>query len=146
MYVLIIPYSILSLPVIIIDLFVKDTMNYDSDTKWLRPFIGFMIYGALFILFCMVFFAINVWTADKAFFEKYNPIMMGGVIAWIVTIIGLVVWAGSSISQAIKERKQRKQWEREDAGETIPEKSDSMIIAFIKATYKKYCPKIDWTE
>lgn len=140
MWVFILPYTILSLPVILMDL--KDP---DSRTTGERPGIGAIIWFILGMTICMLswlglFFVLP--TKDSI----YMHMLTAGGIGWLFTI----VIGGIALFKWAKEKWENRNVKYDENGYRIwtrPEpKQDSILVSFVKAKYNKYCPKIDWNH
>ena len=61
-----------------------------------------------------------------------------GFLTWMAGLLIGIIWFIHYIQDKIKERK----WENRNLPKK--EKRSNIIIEMVKATYYKYCPKIDW--
>lgn len=135
MWVLIVPFYVFTLPTRIFD---------DSkDTDPLRLFLmSLFIFGFLYVVFSMLSFLIIAIFFDNT---PLNGFMFGsciiGFFGWlfliIVGFINFVEYINDKIMDARYNRKHKKLRTKEA-------KTPSLIIEFVKASYNKYCPKIDW--
>lgn len=139
MYLLILPYVLLSIPVILIESFIKD--NSDKLEKMhQRPIIGVILYFMLFMLYCAGYTLIFIWTANSPLSDS-NPHKIEftiGVIIWFFTIFIPSYYGIKLLIQNIKEKRYEKQFKE------LPEKPDNWLVSFYKAHHDKICPKIDW--
>jgi hypothetical protein len=136
MYVLIIPYFIVSLPYLIKEY--KDSFN-SKEYSWQsfnqRFFVGFAFNIILFIIFLMLTALSHIfinYTKDSLFFY----FSMVGFVIWMSIIIFLIIHLTTFIINKIKYRRNL----INDDNENKP----NIVIEFIKAKYNNYCPKIDW--
>jgi len=138
MWVFILPYTILSLPLILMDL--KDP---ESRSMAERPGMGFIIWFILGMLICMIsWFGLFFATPSKN--GVWVNVLGVGAIGWLASIvlgsIELYKWA--------KEKWENRNVKYDENGYRIwakPEpKQPSILVEFVKAKYNKYCPKIDW--
>jgi hypothetical protein len=139
MYVLIIPYFIVSLPCLI-----SDYKEYFDSKKYYwqsfneRFFVGLAFYFILFIIFLMLTALSHIfinYTKDSLFFY----FSMVGFCFWLLGIVFLIIHLITSISNKIKYRRNLINDDDDDN-----EKKPNIVIEFIKAKYNNYCPKIDW--
>lgn len=137
-WVFLIPYTILSLPVILMDR--KDPEKRSTGE---RAGIGFIIWFILFIVVCMLSW-VGLFFVDPPKDSLYMNIIVTGFIGWAFSI-------GIGVAQLIKFLKHK--WETrhiryDEEGyriwEPVKEKEPSIIKEFVKAKYNKYCPKIEW--
>lgn len=140
MWFFILPYTILSLPIILIDLRMEE-----ERSTWERAGVGFTFWFMLVILICTLslfglFFAEPV--KDSLWYFMLAPGFMGLVASIVIGLIALFKWAREKWeNRHIKyDTNGRRIWER------VKEKEPSIIVEFVKAKYNKYCPKIDWID
>jgi uncharacterized membrane protein len=130
MFLLIIPYSIATLPCIIICLIHKDfkeNIDKTMDRFWLS--VG--TYIVLFIGFSIAsFFGFFLFPYDKDG-VMFQMAVAGGVFL-LIGFMFLIIW----LFKKIKDRKQELTCSR-----TV---EHNVFVEFVKAKYKKYCPKIEW--
>jgi hypothetical protein len=140
MYILIIPYFIVSLPYLIKDY--KESFN-SKEYSWQsfneRFFVGLAFHIILFIIFLMLVTLSHIfinYTKDTLFFN----FSMIGFMFWLGVIVFLVIHLITFISNKIKYRKYliNKNDNNDD------EEKPNIVIEFIKAKYNNYCPNIDW--
>lgn len=147
MWMLIIPYGLVSLPVIV--------TKQEPDEWGARPLLGAFMYFFLFVIFIALFpltYFFWGWFDHNSTFGKWQ---VGGILIWAVVLMIAVVWGILRIIDRRKRIRRHRQTEFiwNDEGDYIPnpdyvpyEEKPSIIIEFIKAKYNKYCPKIDWTK
>ena len=134
----ILPYSILSLPVILMDS--KSPERRDIGE---RAATGVLIWFVLGCLLSMLFFFTIFWLKfPKDSFSSCAQ--MTGAVCWFV---GIVVGTFQGIKW-LREKWQNRHIKYDEDGyriwHPVQPKQDSIIVAFTKAKYNKYCPKIDW--
>ena len=147
MFILFVPYCIVSLPVIIGSIFCKDfrveidIRDYHRtsiESPWSRVGFGVMIY-VLILFFSIVLLPllplfIDIVPKSKLshFITAMGIIDISGVVLFIFCIFY------SFISDYFRERQMNNL--------IVKEKTSNIIVEMVKAKYKKYCPKIDWID
>lgn len=148
MWGFILPYTILSLPMLI---FFRDR---SSNVNLLgRPAGGLLVYLFLGQVFAMLFSISVFWIQfpKESIFSLFQAL---GITAWIAAILigcifllrNIVIW----LSDFKHRQKIMKKYD--DNGNWIPpvdrirEKKPNIMVEFIKASYYKYCPSIEWTQ
>lgn len=140
MWILIIPYSILSLPIILMEL----TNISDDNSTGERAGFGFLIWFILGMIICMLSYIGLIWvipTKDSFFMFMLTV----GSIGWAV---GIIV-GGIELFKVLVEKWENRGVKYDEDGYRIwnPEpKQDSILVSFVKASYNKYCPRIEWTR
>jgi uncharacterized membrane protein YagU involved in acid resistance len=130
-YVFVIPLFIISLPYVIIEKY--------SSSESLGNRIGLGLVG-WFVLFLLIVVLIAALSPIMLFW--YTPIedssleilIICGLLTWVLGLTIGVMWFIHHLGEKIKERR------------NLPkkEKRSNIIVEMVKATYYKYCPKIDW--
>lgn len=138
MWVFILPYTILSLPVILMAR--KDTEHRSTGE---RAGIGVIIWFILFMLGCMLSYVGLFWANPKkdTFFLFTLTV---GFIGWALTIIFSAVGLFKWTKEKLENRHIRYDEDGYRIWDPVKEKQPSIIKEFVKAKYHKYCPKIDW--
>jgi hypothetical protein len=143
-WLVLIPYSLVCLPVIILELKDKYYKYHDNSTS---KRIGFSVLS-YFILFCIgcalsVIGCLFISPEKNSF---YLFMVTLGVFIWIIAI---VVGSIEGI-KLIKDWNRKRKIKYDDNGRRIwsepKEEKTYLIVEFTKAKYNKYCPKIDWTD
>ena len=130
-YVFAIPLFIISLPYVIID---KDSCNESLGS---RIGLGFVCWFILFLLITALTPIMLFWyTPVKDSFLEI--LIYCGFLTWVVGLLIGIIWFIHYLGEKIKERK----WESRNLPKK--EKRSNIIVEMVKATYYKYCPKIDW--
>lgn len=138
MWILIIPYSILSLPIILIDL--KDPKNRDIVE---RVGSGFLIWFILGIIICMLSYIGLIWATPTIGSFFMFMITIGSICWAIVIMVG-----GIELFKVLKKKWEKRGIKYDEDGYRIWNhelKQDSILVSFVKASYNKYCPRIEWT-
>lgn len=138
MWVFIVPYTIISLPVILMD-----QKEPERRSTGERAGMGFIIYFILFMLITMLSW-IGLFFVTPVKDSPYMNILVTGGIGWFFSI----VIGGIEGYKALKDWNYRRKIKYNEDGYRIwdepKEKQPSIIAEFVKAKYNKYCPKIDW--
>jgi len=130
-YVFAIPVFIISLPYVIVD---KDSRNESLGN---RIGLGIVCWFGLFLLIAALTPIMLFWhTPVKG--SLLETLIHCGFLVWAVGLFIGVMWFILYLGEKIKERK----WERRNLPKK--EKRSNIIVEMVKATYYKYCPKIDW--
>ena len=126
-YVFAIPLFIISLPYIIIDKYSWSLSHGNRIWK------GFVYWFILFLLITALTPIMLFWhtPVKDSFLET---LMIYGFFELAAGLIIGVMWFIHYLGEKIKERR------------NLPkeEKRSNIIVEMVKATYYKYCPKIDW--
>lgn len=135
MWVFILPYTILSLPCILIDL--KES---DYKTTGERAGVGLIMWFIIGMITCMLSWIGLFFVTPTKESLFINMLFIGGIGWMFAIIIGCV-----ALFKWIKEKWENRHIRYDENGRRIWEPKQSSIVAeFIKAKYNKYCPKIDW--
>ena len=140
MWTFIIPYTILSLPIILMDR--KDS---EHRTTGERAGMGFIVWFILFMLGCMLSWVGLIWkNPEKDTFFEFTITL--GFIGWVIAIFV----GGIELFKVLKEKWENRGIKYDENGWRIcaqpKEQEPSIIKEFIKASYNKYCPRIEWTR
>ena len=126
-YVFAIPVFIISFPYAIID---KDSRNQSLGE---RIGLGIVCWFILSLLIAALSPIMLFWytPVKDSFLES---LIIWGLLTWMIGLIIGVMWFIHHLGEKIKERR------------NLPkeEKRSNIIVEMVKATYYKYCPKIDW--
>ncbi len=126
-YVFAIPVFIISLPYVIVD---KDSRNESLGN---RIGLGFVCWFILFLLIVALTPIMLFWYTPVK--DSFLEILIHcGFFVWLAGLIIGIMWFIHHLGEKIKERR------------NLPkkEKRSNIIVEMVKATYYKYCPKIDW--
>ena len=126
-YVFAIPVFIISLPYVIVD---KDSRNQSLGE---RIGLGFFCWFILSLLIASLTPIILFWhTPVKG--SLLESLIHYGFAVWVAGLFIGVMWFIHHLGEKIKERR------------NLPkeEKRSNIVVEMVKATYYKYCPKIDW--
>ena len=149
MWILILPYSFLCLPLIIVK-------QDEEILEWrVRPIFGVVLYGVVFVtflaLFPLTYFIWGLFEVKSVFLQW----QVAGMLIWVIIIVYAIVWAIVKLNSRRKLARRRRQLEYiwNDKGDYVLnpdyvhyEPRPNIIVEFIKAKYNKYCPKIDWED
>ena len=130
MYLLIIPTSIVCLPIILLELIDND--KSDPIKLGDRLAYSLLLYFLIYILIIMGG-AIGSFFIDYAKHSFFYETTSLGFFIWIVLIFILLCLGIDAIISHYKETNSKN-------------KSDNLVIEFVKAKYNKYCPKIEWID
>lgn len=130
-YMLAIPLFVICLPTTI--------LNIDSSYESVGERIGMgLLYWVIIFMLISALSPISLfWVSPKV-----------GTFLWFLIACGFMVWAALLgvgivyLPTEIRDRLKERKWEKRN--EPKKEKRPNIIIEMIKATYHKYCPKIDW--
>ena len=126
-YVFAIPVFIISFPYAIID---KDSRNQSLGE---RIGLGIVCWFILSLLIAALSPIMLFWytPVKDSFLES---LIHCGFAVWATGLMTGVMWFIYYLGEKIKERR------------NLPkeEKRSNIIVEMVKATYYKYCPKIDW--
>ena len=130
-YVFVIPVFITTLPYVIID---KYSWSLSLGN---RIWKGFVYWIILFLLIAALSPIMLFWyTPVKDSFLEF--LIIYGFFELAAGLTLGIIWFIHYIQDKIKERK----WESRNLPKK--EKRSNIIVEMVKATYYKYCPKIDW--
>ena len=130
-YVFAIPLCIISLPYVIIN---KDTCNESLGNRiWMGIICWFILFSLITALTPIMLFW---YTPVKD--SSLEILIHCGFLTWMAGLLIGIIWFIHYIQDKIKERK----WENRNLPKK--EKRSNIIVEMVKATYYKYCPKIDW--
>ena len=145
MWIILAPYVLLSLPYVVIHLNDEGERFSKGDSFGEKPVSGLFMWGILYLVGVMIF-SISVFWAEfpKDSFPQNMQIL--GILLWIIAI-GFGTWEGVKWAiQAYKDSKVKYDERGFRIWEEPKPKPDSILVAFIKAKYNKYCPKIEWSN
>ena len=130
-YVFAIPLFIIPLPYVIIN---KDTCNESPGNRiWMGIICWFILFSLITALTPIMLFW---YTPVKDSFLEF--LIIYGFFELAAGLFIGIIWFIHYLGEKIKERK----WESRNLPKK--EKRSNIIVEMVKATYYKYCPKIDW--
>lgn len=130
---LVIPLGMLALPTLIWNKLMKDDAG---DGRLIaQAGMGIFLYIILFLVYVMITPIIWLFIPNPS--ENFTEIATVGLI---MIIIGIII----TIVVLIKKYYDNKRYISYRNDEEEKEKQPNIFVAFIKAKYNKYCPKIDW--
>lgn len=136
MWIAIIPYALLVIPFIIFNGFEKtDAVGTRVGASVLLWFCGALIY-------CFGVFVTSYWTH----IPHNDPRVVAGIMTTIAIIcIGIGI-GYNKIKSILADRKYKKEYQNYLQGIPPKTKKPGIVTEFIKATYNRYCPKINWRD
>ena len=140
MWLVIIPYTILALPHIIMNR--KDDYAKTGE----RIAVGLIIWFMIGMLICMLSL-IGLFFAFFGIPEKdslYMHMIGIGIIGWMLSIVFGAIALFKFLKQKWDDRGIKYDEDGRRIWNPVKEKESSVIKEFIKAKYNKYCPKINW--
>lgn len=148
MYVAIIPYTLITLPMVIIEMFGIEK----PDSAWQRVGFASLIYFFAFVGWAVVFvpyFGFTYgWTTDAIPFWDF--LFKMGVTMWVLGIlIGgayLVKFIFKMLIYGVEHAVDSIKYSNETDALGRRKRKKNMVVEFIKAKYHKYCPNIEWEE
>lgn len=140
MYVIIIPYSIISLPQIIFELITKE--RSEAPRLAIGTILYIMLFFGLSILFTLV--TLPIWGYFHPKSEGYTFQLIGSV-----GFVGLLSVLFTHLMLTYLQNRNRRFIVDKKTGQYIKNpkykgEKPNLLKEFIKAKYNKYCPKINW--
>jgi hypothetical protein len=145
MYLVILPYVIITLPHQILN-------NFKRDDKETSIAVSVILYLFMFGLVSLISVPVLL-LFDLSPNDFWKSIFGGGVMIWIFLICAGIY---HGIKYLIKRDKPNKMYDGngtpfygyDDFGNRIyyQEPKPNILVEFFKAKYNKYCPKIDWEK
>jgi len=140
MYLTLIPYTIFSLPYMILN-------GKDKSSGWgEKPGTGLLLYIGLGLVAAMFWsltiFFVGLYPKDS--FAQGMQIL--GLMLWLVVIVCTVIFGSKWLYGKYKQSKIKYDEHGYRIWEPVKEKEPNLLVEFVKASYNKYCPKIDWTS
>jgi hypothetical protein len=146
MYVLIIPYTVMVLPLFFFPK--KSEVRKDGGIIG-SSIIGVGIYACVFLVLSMLITITTVWFVNLSDSWGEVPLIYRvGIMCWffgfIVGVAVLIKNGVDALGRYMKKvkRKRYEDWRNNGMKDKI--NTDNLLVSFIKATYHKYCPKITW--
>jgi hypothetical protein len=137
-WILLIPFSIFCLPTILMDIF-SDNFTLGKEKPGDRLWVSLVIWIGLFLITCMVL-AIPLFFTELGGFTGLGRT---GVLLWV---IGLIIGAIYLVVHGYDKYKESKKKYDEYGYRIYEEKTDNILIGFIKAKYNEWCPVITWIK
>jgi hypothetical protein len=144
-WLVLIPYSLVCAPVIIMELIDGDGYRYQDNSTGKRIGLSALVYFILFCVMCMISFIgwFFVLPEKDSFYGLMGTI---GSLVWVAVIITGAIEG----YKAFEEWNYRRKIKYDENGRRIynfhKEEKTYLIVEFAKAKYNKYCPKIDWID
>jgi hypothetical protein len=143
-WLVLIPYSLVCLPVIITEILDKD-YRYNDNSTGKRIGLSVITYALLFGICSMIAF-IGVFFIKPEKDTLYEVMALGGFVLWALGFIFGIIEG----TKALKEWNQTRKIKYDENGYRIwdqpKEEKTYLVVEFIKAKYYKYCPKIEWVK
>ncbi len=129
---------IMTLPVFIVDKIIKiwdkDGFELNDEVYFsIKYLCAIILYLAGFIAFCMLSMWFFPFMAKHGNKSEISNIWLAGFIGWGVVIFFLLRAFAFYVYGKLSSGKK-----------VYKEKSPNILSEFVKAKYKKYCPRIDW--
>lgn len=147
MYVLIIPAALLYMP--------GHIMKSHTTEMAERAAVGLVGWVLTFAAFCAIFpitYFFYGWFPEKTFALAFQQV---GILVWCVLLLLGGAYGWIELHTRRQHRKYMKRlefiWDADGNFVKNPnyepyEKKPNIIIEFIKASYHKYCPRIEWNN
>jgi hypothetical protein len=143
-WLVIVPYSLVCLPMIVLELIDKG-YKYSDNSTGKRIGMSTIVYFILFVISSMVSF-ICVFFVSPEKDSFYLSLSALGAMIWVIAIV-IGVIEGYKV---FTEWNYRRKIKYDENGYRIlnPPKQEKtyLVVEFAKAKYNKYCPKIDWID
>ena len=119
-----------------------------ADSPGERFVLGALFWFALYVVIAMLSPILLLWLSP----EK-DTLLMSTVCAGVVLWLLAIILGAANLIKYLKERREDRLYKKnnyDENGNWIPiedrvkEKRSYILIEMVKATYYKYCPKIDW--
>jgi hypothetical protein len=137
-WILLIPFSLFCLPTIIMDIF-SGNFTLGKEKPGDRLWISLVIWIGLYLVTCMGL-AIALFFTDLGGFTALGK---SGILLWVVALIIGAIYLGIHGYENYKDSKKKyDQW----GNRIYKEKTDNILIGFIKAKYNEWCPVITWVK
>ena len=136
MWMTIIPYTVFVIPFLILKGFSK------TDTTGTRIAMSILLWFITLLLYCIGVFVTAYWTH----ITPNDPRFVGGGMGAIIAIIIGISIGIAQIQEFFSEKKYKREYQNHLKGIPPKIKQPSIIVTFIKATYNKYCPTINWSN
>ena len=140
-WLVLIPYSLVGLPSIIMELYDKD-YTYNDVSTGKRIGIGVLIYFVLFCVACAL--SLIGWFFIEP--EKDGFYMFMGTLGGLIWVTAIIIGSIEGV-KSLSEWNQNRKIKYDEDGYRIwsePVEKTYLVVEFVKAKYNKYCPKIDW--
>ena len=137
-WILLIPFSLFCLPTIVEDIFSSDfTLGKEKPDD--RLWISLVIWIGLFLATCMVL-AIPLLFTDLG---SFTDLGRTGILLWVIGLICVTLYlCNYGYDKYQDSKKKYDQW----GYRIYEEKTDNILIGFIKAKYNEWCPVITWIK
>ena len=139
------PITILLSPLLIPIWIIEKFDKGNSDIPVIgKAFVGSILYGCLFLVFCMGVTISSIWIT---YYQK--TVWFQWYIGGFLVMFGLLVAGVILLFRMWKDKRYQKRLDSswDENGNYIPIEDrvkPNIIIEFVKAKYNRYCPKITW--
>jgi hypothetical protein len=133
MYIFLLPYVLLSLPYIIVNKIFNDGDHDSKDNIVTKPILGVVLYFCLGILLSMLF-SISIFWLKYPKDSFLYIIQKFGITTLVTCIIVYIMYLLVKCYIVLQSKKRYKN----------NSNKKYILTEYIKASYNKYCPKIDW--
>lgn len=140
MWTFILPYSLLCLPVIILERLDR-SQTHSTGERAGYGFLCWFLIGMVISMIAVFGIFFEIPTKDTL----YMHLVTIGFLGWGISIMCGISFAFKYLLEKWKNRGVK--YDADGYRIWNPEpKQDSIFVSFIKASYNKYCPKIDWNH
>ena len=137
-WILLIPFSLFCLPTIVMDIFFSNS-TLGKEKPGDRLWISLVIWIGLFLATCMGLAIVLFFTELGGFTDLGRT----GILLWI---IGFIIGTIYLFSHGYDKYQDSKKKYGEYGRRIYEEKTDNILIGFIKAKYNEWCPVITWIK
>ena len=140
MWLMIIPYSLVILPAIM----VGGAKVYCSFAKRLDT--SMRIYFTILLVSILLIPIIGLFDVYPVGSALFDDLMLIGLFTWVCVILLSIIVSLILLVNYFADMYKDYNVEKflKEVGQEKSEPKPSIIIEFIKSSYKKYCPKINW--
>jgi len=142
----VVPFALFFMPTHIFSwvrkLIYKDEANSLFSEGYISTlfFVALVLNAAILVGFSMVYMWFQPFVLVNGQY-KFTTFQIIGSLSYLTGVIFGIVTLSKYIQEKARKNK-RKNWQD---GSYIPkEKTPNILVEFIRAKYKKYCPKINW--
>jgi hypothetical protein len=137
-WILLIPFSLFCLPTIVMDIF-SDDFTLGKGKPGDRLWISLVIWIGLFLATCMILGIVFMFCDLGSFTNMATT----GIFLWVIGFIcGIGYLCSHGYEKYQDSKKKYDQW----GYRIYEEKTDNILIGFIKAKYNEWCPVITWVK
>ena len=137
-WILLIPFSLFCSPTIVMDIF-SGNFTLGKEKPGDRLWISLVIWIGLFLVTCMGLGIVLLFTELGGFTDMGRT----GIFLWV---IGLIIGTIYLVVDGYEKYQDSKKKYDEYGRRIYEEKTDNILIGFIKAKYNEWCPVITWVK